>query len=290
MRRRSKPILSVLLVFLYFSGCKRNSPTENPVTTIGLTETTLGRSLIEKAADIANSWIDPQVGVHFDPSWKTPDSRQSKDVVLIYAISELRAPSTYMVAVPSHCRCVFVQPHAYENWLRDHMSRNGQRLEVSEERLLGFMLLHEAGHIMHGDPGEFDGSGGGSLNTSTTIEKQREQDADSFAVQQLKHAMERKTDVTAWLNAQYASADLANLAFEMQRVREERFFGAESLGTPQVFYDVGYTHPNFELRLLTVNDLISNTETSHQLLESFLTKRTPQSPVLFQAPHATSPH
>lgn len=279
---------ALLLLLLFIQGCRQNSLPEDPVARIGLTETTLGRALIEKAADIANSWIEPEIGIRFAPSWKTVDPQQQKDIVRIYAISDLHAPATYMVAVPSHCRCVFVQSRAYENWIQNDVSHGGQTLEVSEERLLGFMLLHEAGHVVHGDPGEFDGSTDGSLNTATTVEKQREQNADSFAVEQLRRAMERRRDVTPWLNAQYASADLANLAFEMQQVREEQFFGAESLGTPKAFYDVGYTHPNFELRLLTVNDLISNTETSHRLLQAFLTKRTPQSPPLFHAPNVTS--
>jgi hypothetical protein len=75
-----------------------------------------------------------------------------------------------------------------------------------------------------------------------------------------------------------------SLSFEMQQVRSERYFGSSLLHTPAAFYDTGYTHPNFELRVLTVNDRISNTEASHQLLANFLAGRAPQSPVLFQAP------
>jgi hypothetical protein len=53
---------------------------------------------------------------------------------------------------------------------------------------------------------------------------------------------------------------------------------------PATFFDLGYTHPNFELRLLTVNDMIANSAVSHQLLQDFLNQRMPQSPVLFQNP------
>lgn len=285
---RPLPRAGFSLLFLFLLGCSRHSLPDDPVERMGLTGTALGRSLIEKAADLANSWMEPNSGSRFAPAWKAPDPKESKNIVRIYAISDLHAPAAYMVAVPTHCRCVFVQPRAYENWFQNHLSHDSQTLEVSEERLLAFMLLHEAGHITHGDPGEFDGSETGVLNTGTTVEKQREQNADSFAVEQLKRAMDRRKDVTTWLNAQYASADLANLAFEMQQVREMRFFGSESLGTPEAFYDLGYTHPNFELRLLTVNDMISNTATSHQLLANFLGKRMPRSPVLFEAPNRTA--
>jgi hypothetical protein len=289
MRLPLRGILSFLL--LVALGCRHDHLPDDPVAPTGLAETALGRSLIEKAVEITNSWIDPEAGIRFAPSWRTLGPEESNDVVRVYSIDVLHAPVTYMVAVPTRCRCVFVQPRAYEKWLQTHLSHNGQTLEVSEERLLAFMLLHEAGHIVHGDPGEFDGSGSGALNTNITIEKEREQNADLFAVQQLKRAMlpaKGAKDMGPWLNAQLTSVDLSNLGFEMQQVRQEQFFGAESLNSPEAFYDVGYTHPNFELRLLTVNDMISNTDTSHQLLANFLAKRVPHSPILFQAPHASS--
>jgi hypothetical protein len=257
---------------------------------MGLTETALGHSLIENAARFANSWLSPESGIHYTPSWKISKSQGDDGDVAIYAIGELHAPRTYMVAVPVGCRCVFVQPRAFETWLNDHLSHTGLTLEVSEDRLLAFMLLHESGHIAHGDPGQFDGSGDGPLNASTIIDKTREQNADAFAVQQLKQAIGRTKDTGAWTSAQFAAIDLSNLSFEMQQVREERFFGSETLGTPEAFDDLGYTHPNFELRLLTVNDAISNTKDSHELLENFLAKRAPHNPVLFQAPGAHLTH
>lgn len=284
MRRFPRSALALLLVLVL--GCQHKASRENPVTKMGLSETVLGRPLIEKAAAFANSWISPDTGIRFAPSWKITDSQEGKGIVAIYAISDVHAPVTYMVAVPVGCRCVFVQPRAYEGWLQDHLSHTGLTLDVSEDRLLAFMLLHEAGHIVHGDPGQFDGSGTGPLNTGTTLEKTREQSADAFVVEQLKRAIGRTKDTDAWMSAQLATVDLANLSFEMLQVREERFFGSESLATPQAFYDLGYTHPNFELRLLTVNDAIANTMASHELLADFLAKRVPRSPVLFQAPAA----
>jgi hypothetical protein len=146
------------------------------------------------------------------------------------------------------------------------------------------MLLHEAGHVAHGDPGEFDGSDSGALNTDATIEKQREENADAFAVEQLKGATSRMKDTTAWLNALNATKDLSNLSFEMDGARMLDHPG------PNAFYDTGYTHPNFELRILTVNDQISGTPGSHQLLENFLTRRTQHDNVLYQAPSLLGRH
>lgn len=284
MRSLVTVVFPVVVAVLFWSGCKHSSATKNPVMDMGLTETALGHALIEQAAESANSWLEPGSGVRFVPAWKTTEAQSTSNAVPIYAISDVNAPANYMVAVPTRCRCVFVEPRAYETWLYNRVSHTGETLEISEARLLAFMLLHEAGHITHGDPGEFNGSGTGSLNSNVSAEKERELAADSFAVEQLKGAMGRMKDYTPWLNAQLATADLSNLAFEMQQVRQERFFGSAVLHTPGAFYDLGYTHPNFELRLLTVNDMISNTPTSHQLLQDFLAQRTTQSSVLFQAP------
>src|SRR5262249_48202984 len=110
-----------------------------------------------------------------------------------------------------------------------------------------------------------------------------------FAVEQLKGAITRRQPMQPWMDAMNATMDLANLSFEMQQVRSEKYFGAALLHTRAAYYDTGYTHPNFELRILTVNDLISNTENSHQLLRIFLEGRNPttNSTVLFRAPSLT---
>jgi hypothetical protein len=169
---------------------------------MGMSETVLGHALLENALALSNTWIDPDKGIRFAPSWTKSDG-STKGVVPVYAISTFNAPVNYMIAVPAGCRCVFIQPRAYEDWLDKHLSQDGNRLEVDETRLLAFMLLHEAGHISNGDLGEFDGSGSGSLNTDSTADKQREERADAFAVEQVKHALARTKDISAWLNAQH---------------------------------------------------------------------------------------
>jgi hypothetical protein len=284
---RLRRVASGLLILA--AGCRQQSKTVDPVAQMGLTETALGHPLIERSAAIANSWLDPALKIRFTPNWKGPDPPAGGDPVTIYSISEFHAPANCMVAVPVGCHCVFVEPHIYESWLRQHMSSSGTTLEVNEERLLAFMLLHEAGHIVDGDPGDFDEGGAGNLNLNPTVEKEREQKADAFAVEQLKGAISRTKEIGPWLDALNATKDLANLSFEMQQVRSQKYFGAPVLHTPAAYYDTGYTHPNFELRILTVNDQIANTETSHQLLESFLQGRTsnPTPPVLLQSPGST---
>lgn len=284
----SCPIAIALLVVAV--GCRRqdNLP-DDPVSKVGLTETALGHPLIEQASAYANSWLDPALNTRFAPSWAAPDPHSQSDSVKIYAISEFHAPANYMVAVPVGCRCVFIEPRVYESWLKDHTPSSGATLEVDPQRLLGFMLLHEAGHIVHHDPGDFGEGVQGTLNLDPTEQKDREQKADAFAVEQLEGAIGRRKQLEPWLAALNTTKDLENLSFEMQEVRQKKYFGAVTLHTPAAYYDTSYTHPNFELRILTVNDLVSNTPNSHKLLTDFLEGRisnaTPS--VLFQAPSLT---
>jgi hypothetical protein len=76
---------------------------------------------------------------------------------------------------------------------------------------------------------------------------------------------------------------LSILSLNMAAVRVLEQFGATSLCSRAVFADSGYSHPNFELRLLVANDLLSRSPTSRDLLDSFLTCRAkPNSGILFQ--------
>jgi len=46
-------------------------------------------------------------------------------------------------------------------------------------------------------------------------------------------------------------------------------FGATVLRDRRVIFDEGYSHPNFELRILIVNELLSNTDAAKALREEF---------------------
>jgi hypothetical protein len=60
-------------------------------------------------------------------------------------------------------------------------------------------------------------------------------------------------------------------------------FGATNLCSRAVFSDAGYTHPNFELRLLTANDMLMHTPQSEQLVQDFMSCRRTPVPALYKA-------
>ena len=272
--------LFVSLLLMAAIGCAPDRTLDNPVSAMGLLETTNGRQLADAAVRLTNSLRGPDATVILRTSWNADKPNGGHQVATVYLVNAAGAPPLYMVVVPSDCGCVFIQPQRYAAWVEQHSTALSQMLEVSPENVLAFMLLHEVGHIANGDRGEFNEDANGNSSSSS---KEREERADAFAVDALAAAVKRTKDSSAWLNAENMEMDLANLSWNVQALRQSEYFGSTVLGTPAAFADAGYTHPNFELRILTVNNQISKSETSRQLLESFLASRNRKSaPVLFK--------
>lgn len=270
----------LLLVITCAIGCSHSRSSENPVSTMGLFETTNGRELTDRAVTQANLLLGPDAKITLRTSWTPEKPGNGNPTATIYLVNATGAPPLYMVVVPSDCSCILVQPQRYTAWIEQHSASLSSMLPVESENVLAFMLLHEVGHILNGDHGEFTDQGG-ERNTSLT--KEREERADSFAVEQLLAAAKRTKDTGAWLTAMHVEMDLANLSWNVQARRQDEYFGSVVLRTPAAFADMDYTHPNFELRMLTVNNQIAHTETSRKLLEAFLANRIHQNnSVLFK--------
>jgi hypothetical protein len=235
---------------------------------MGLLETTKGRQLAEGAVEEANSLMGPNTKLRLRTSWGPNDEGGKPEAATVYLLNSSGAPSLYMVVVPSDCKCIFVQPERYEAWIEQHSTALSSMLSVSAKHILAFMLLHEVAHVINGDPGEFNDHPSTGLT-----QKEREERADALAVQVLTSAAQRTSDMPAWLSAQELQMELANLSWNVQIRRQTEYFGSAILGTPAAFSDTSYSHPNFELRILTVNNLISHSPTSRELLDEFLSHR-----------------
>jgi hypothetical protein len=174
---------------------------------------------------------------------------------------------------------------SFAHWMKEHTEALPQQMKaVDPANVLAFMLLHEVGHIIHGDPGQFeDAETTAASNTVQTEQKERESKADRFAIEQVAAAADDRNSVDGWLAAMRMELALSDLSWNMAALRFLDHFGATSLCSSAVFSDAGYTHPNFELRLLVVNDILVHKAASKQLLQDFIgcRKRPPQ--VLYQA-------
>ncbi|TIT23220.1 MAG: hypothetical protein E5W70_09250 [Mesorhizobium sp.] len=106
------------------------------------------------------------------------------------------------------------------------------------------------------------------------LEKAREEKADNFAVDRLSKAAADPSALKGWLDAQSILLDLGNISWNIQAIRLLGNFGTSVLCSRAMFQDAGYSHPNFELRMLHINDRLTNSQVSHDLVASFETCRT----------------
>jgi hypothetical protein len=154
--------------------------------------------------------------------------------------------------------------------------------------VLACMLLHEAGHIAHVDTNSgnaFDDAsgGGGKFNLDATAQKDRENAADRFAADATASGIQEKgTD--RGLAAARLSMGLAQLSWNLAEHRLLDNFGGTEANLSSLFQDAGLSHPNLEWRILVVNEAISHSSTSQQLLSDFEGHRQHEPSILFQAP------
>lgn len=272
------------MVFALLAGCDERPDRRTPPERYGLAETALGRSVAESAIAIANSVAAKRLGWGLRGSWQPSSSGMDENAV-VYLIDAASLASAYSVMVPSACRCVFIQPAAFGKWMDEHTRAMPQMLDVGEALTLGFMLLHEMGHLAHGDPGEFEAERNGTaLNTDKTEQKERESKADSFAVEQVRASIDDKKAFDGWMNALNVSMALSQLSWNMSAMRLLGNFGATSLCARSAFADSGYSHPNFELRLLVANQLLRSDHSYDELIDRFETCRSKEPTVLYRLP------
>lgn len=119
------------------------------------------------------------------------------------------------------------------------------------EELLALVLLHEVGHVVLGhSEGRFQSARGGPFNVEMTEGELRELEADQWAARGLKAAIDspvgRDQEIAALSIAMWLH--IMGVSIIVQRVERD-----ESIDPPSsVFGESGYSHPNLELRLLTM--------------------------------------
>lgn len=191
----------------------------------------------------------------------------NKRDVSVYLVASRSNVSGAIAAVPSGCRCIFVNPSLLATWVASHSHNVGQ-LELDRGQLLTFMLLHEVGHIHHGTAaGDFVNGELSQLNNEPSIAKEREKEADDFAAALIRQLRDQTSSGS--LAANWISIEISKLCWNMQAHRSLDEFGATAIGEPAVFFDQNYSHPNLAWRMLRSNDLIQRTDESGRLLKAF---------------------
>jgi hypothetical protein len=185
------------------------------------------------------------------------------------------------------CGCIVVKVSGLTAWLEAHVGSNDALLTVQPRFLLGYMLLHEVGHWQADEPAEESSAavgarpGSSRFNREPTAQKQRELKADSFAAFAIRSALgERGTK--RGLAAATVSIALSQLSWNLAVHRALDEFGGTIVRQPVLLWDAGTSHPNLEWRILVVNDLIQDNDTSHRLLRDFENARSDNPKPLYE--------
>jgi hypothetical protein len=143
-------------------------------------------------------------------------------------------------------------------------------MRVEAVDALAFMLLHELGHIAHGDQTSAFAplsDRAADTNLVSTAQKCQEFAADDWAADQVRRAFTPgHPGFFASMSVQFA---LSAMGWNLARRRHIDNFGATVLRDPRVLFDQGYSHPNFELRILAANELVSGDSAAKALREEF---------------------
>jgi hypothetical protein len=266
--------LSVAIAILLGSHARAAQGTD-PVEAGGYRQTTEGRPLVEAASKAANAVLSSSSSFRLKPSWSAgaTDDQAPSDIELFIIAA---TPKPFVIQVPFRsCRCIFIQEEAFRKSI-DRYARDSKRTsEIDPSRLLAFMLLHEVGHQQEGHPGYMDRESPG-LNFDDNEIKTRERAADEFAARALIAASKDTNRIDAFLRAMDIEMALSKVSFNLTGIRVIDRFGGSTLCSKDLFADRGVSHPNFELRILTVNDIIAGTSTSRQLVADFERCRMPQ--------------
>jgi hypothetical protein len=256
----------VAATFMLAAAAASPSETADPVVSRGLTHTAQDRQVLEKAIGRTNLLLS-QAGRTLAASWQLVPAAGGKAAIPVYLVAAPTGAAALPAAVPRGCVCIFINPAALAAWLKPHVEGKG-RFELDASHLLAFMLLHEVGHIAEGSAsGEFVNGTLSQLNIEPSRAKASEEKADEFASDLIrKHA---KPGTNAFLDANFIAMELSKLSWNMQAYRSLDMFGSTALGTPSVFFDQGYSHPNLEWRILRSNYLIQQTTEAQQLLDAF---------------------
>lgn len=241
----------------------------DPVIQRGLRHTAEGRATAAKAIDSANTLLHGAGSAYrLYPSWSAKPARAAS-AVPVYLVATYPAARTTPAAVPVGCTCAFVNPESFASWIARHGTGSG-RLELDQARLLGFMLLHEVGHLVKNSTGmDFENGDLSELNTDPSIAKAHEEEADEFASDVVRKVMLSKPVSDASLEANWVATALVELSWNMQANRSLDEFGATAIGKPAVFFDPNLSHPNLDWRILRSNYLIQQTPQAKELLDSF---------------------
>jgi len=236
-----------LPALLLLAGCRSNPSPLPGIESFGLVESAVDRPTVQVAIQTASlilgpsAVLGPSAPVSLTPGWGEMRNRQS---IRVFAVTPQGLSKRDAMTSYQRCNCVVAQVGRITEWLKEQTGTGSGLLTIDLRDVLAYMLLHEAGHIAHGDmnAGFDDGSGGGEFNLDATAQKDREIAADRFAADAIASGIKEKgTDRS--LAAARLSVVLAQLSWNLAEHRLLDNFGGTEANLSSLFQDAGYRTP-----------------------------------------------
>lgn len=266
-RTISKTLASLVLLGFAADGVMA---ADDPVLQKGFKHTRAEEELVGRAIGTTNALLAGHGrALALAGTWQATKPSAGVETVPLYLVSSPAKATTTPAAVPRGCRCVFVNPSAFQAFMKEQTA-GPARMSLDAKYVLTFMLLHEVGHLTKRTPGaEFASGELSQLNLDPSLEKASEREADSFAAEVIRGVLDHKKGTMPGIEAAWVSQALVALSWNMQAYISLDNFGATAVGSPSVFFDKNLSHPNLVWRVLSVNYLIQQTDVTRDLLESF---------------------
>ena len=277
MRTAVVIVLSALVV-----GCDPGAgPDPNALLDVyGLQSSTNGTSDTDAAIKIVNTVLAKDA-LHLQGTWPSA-VRVTGAVVPVYLVGDRNLTPGDLAFVTPSCEAIVLHNPPFLSWVASLSDADGP--SVAPEAMTAFVLLHELGHLRRRDCGrEMTSDDQAPLNDQANEDKAQEFAADTVAVTNLRTATQYGNPDSK-VAASRVEMALATTSFYISGRRIVASPGADLLGTPSVFWDIGLSHPNFEWRMLKVNDLLNSTEVSRKLLEDFEAGRSKGAQPLYLSP------
>lgn len=247
-------LVAAICALLICTGC---SQAPDLLKKYNWRESTFGREEVDKAAELCNKILAPELSqLKVRTVWSN-----STDGIPIYLVGLSNLTWSDMLFVPEEDQAIVIGRPQLDAFFEQHLKNPDDR-----PRLLAVFLLHELGHIHHGHGGSYADPGAMSLNTDATDQKRKEEQADEFAVEQIRAGSQADQPVPRFTSSSSVGMALGMFSFNVNTSALLQDFGGRSRSR---FWDKGYSHPNFERRLLAMQHSLSPSEASAEMLRQF---------------------
>lgn len=249
----------IIYALLVCVGCGR---APDLLQKYGWRESSKNRNEVDHAVGLCNKILAPKLNhLKLRTAWS-----DEKEGIPVYLVGLANLTWSDMLFVPEDERAVIIGQPQLEVFCARYVKRVEDR-----PLLLALFLLHELGHIHHGEDGSYTGSDSRGLNLDLTDQKRKEEAADEFAVGQIREGMKVGQPTERFVASCTVGNSLGMLSFNVNTSALLKDFGGRSRSR---YWDAGYTHPNFERRLLVMEHLLAPTTASAALLEQFDEERS----------------